>query len=82
MSGNKALKWNCDMQTAFNTLMEKLSTPPALAFPDSKSMFILETDASNFAVEAVLVQIGNDRTSHPVQFTSRTLTTAEKNYST
>lgn len=46
--------------------------------------FILETDASDFAVGAVLLQpegIGSNLI-HPVAFTSRKSTKAERNYST
>lgn len=58
-----------------------LMNEPILQFPDFTKPFILTTDASNFAIGAVLSQgkIGNDL---PVAYASRTLNPAEANYST
>jgi len=52
-----------------------------LRYPDFTKPFILTTDASNFAIGAVLSQgtMGSDR---PIAFASRTLNEAEVNYST
>lgn len=47
-------KWTDDCQTAFDILRKKLSTSPVLAHPDFKERFILDTDASNYAIGAVL----------------------------
>ena len=47
---------------------------------DFSYRFIVETDASSVGVGAVLVQC-IDGENHPIQYASRTLNTAEKNYS-
>ena len=54
---------------------------PLLQFPDFKQPFLVTTDASNYAVGAVLSQgqIGKDL---PIAYASRTLNSAEINYST
>lgn len=58
-----------------------LSNEPLLQYPDFDQPFNLTTDASNFAIGAVLSQgpIGKDR---PVAYASRTLSESEQNYST
>lgn len=54
---------------------------PILQFPDFSKPFILTTDASNYALGAVLSQgaVGNDK---PIAYASRTLNDAETRYST
>ena len=39
-----------------------------LASSDSNKLFIVETDTSDFAVGAVLLQFGNNNLEHPVAF--------------
>ena len=62
---------------AFNQCKEIISNSPVLAYPDFSKEFKLTTDASNYALGSVLSQ--ND---HPIAYHSRTLNSAEKNYST
>ena len=81
-SGNTKLTWNAEMTDAFNTLKEKLTTPPVLSFPNFDDQFIVETDASNVSVGAVLSQKKEDGKVHPIQYASRTMTKQERNYST
>ncbi|XP_076271644.1 uncharacterized protein LOC143203410, partial [Rhynchophorus ferrugineus] len=66
---------------AFETCKNILMNDPILQHPDFQKPFILTTDASNFAIGAVLSQgtIGNDL---PIAYASRTLSTTECNYST
>lgn len=71
---NKALK-------SFNDLKELLVSSEILIFPDFTKPFILTTDASNYAIGAVLSQgeLGKDR---PIIYLSRSLNKTEENYST
>lgn len=66
---------------AFEKCKKILTTDPILIYPDFKKPFVLTTDASNFAVGAVLSQVHEGR-DHPVAFASRTLNKHEINYST
>lgn len=73
--------WNQEQQNAFSTLKSKLTSAPLLQYPDFSKTFILTTDASNYAVGAILSQgvVGKDK---PIAYASRTLNKAEGNYST
>lgn len=62
---------------AFQKLKDILINPPILRYPNFNRKFKLITDASNYALGAVLTQDG-----HPVCYASRTLNDHEKNYST
>jgi hypothetical protein len=53
---------------------------PILIHPDPANRFIVETDASDFALGAILSQFRIDGLLHPVAFYSRKLTIAEINY--
>ena len=66
-----------DYIQAFNHCKELLTNSPILAYPDFSKQFKLTTDASNVAIGAVLSQ-----SNKPIAFYSRTLNSAEKNYST
>lgn len=65
----------------FNMCKNILTNDPILQYPDFTKPFNLTTDASNFALGAVLSQgpIGKDL---PIAYASRTLNPAECNYST
>lgn len=69
------------MQEAFETLKESLITAPVLAYSSYKKSFIVCTDASDKAVEAVLSQLHDDEREHPAYFSSRILSKAETKYS-
>lgn len=74
-------KWEQPQEAAFQTLRETLITEPILQYPNFRLPFILTTDASNKAIGAVLSQ-GQAGTDLPVAYASRTLNSAEINYST
>lgn len=62
---------------SFEKLKSLITDYPILKYPNFNRRFKLITDASNFALGAVLTQDG-----HPVCYASRTLNDHEKNYST
>ena len=61
-------------------LKEKIQSAPVLVFPDFEKPFLLETDASEEGLGAVLSQKQDDGQYHPVAFGSCTLTPSEQNY--
>ncbi|VDH91703.1 Hypothetical predicted protein [Mytilus galloprovincialis] len=59
----------------------RLTTAPILAFPRSDCEFIVDTDASDFGIGAVLSQIQNEK-EVVIAYSSRTLSKSERNYCT
>ncbi|MBJ5468796.1 hypothetical protein JGG40_24115, partial [Salmonella enterica subsp. enterica serovar Derby] len=49
--------WTGNCQEAFNNLKEALSSASVLAFPQPDQPFVLDTDASNTGIGAVLSQV-------------------------
>lgn len=78
---NKKVIHNQDFVKSFQLCKHLLINDPILQHPDFTKPFILTTDASNYAIGAVLSQgpLGKDL---PVAYASRTLNPAECNYST
>uniref|UniRef100_A0ABD2W2E3 Reverse transcriptase RNase H-like domain-containing protein n=1 Tax=Trichogramma kaykai TaxID=54128 RepID=A0ABD2W2E3_9HYME len=72
--------WGETQEKAFNTLKEHLIKAPILACPNFSETFILQTDASNDGLGAVLTQ-NIDGKERVIAYASRTLNKAEKNYS-
>lgn len=72
--------WSEECEERFQTLKSKLMTAPALAYPNFSQMFILDTDASNTAIGAVLSQTIRGE-EHPAAYASLTLSSSEKKYS-
>ena len=76
----KPIPWNTAHQLAFERLKQRLTDAPILQQVDTSKPFILETDASDFAIGACLLQTGDDGKRHPVAFHSRKLHDAELRY--
>ena len=74
------LEWSTDAEQAFKNLKRAFTTAPILTHPDYQKPFVLESDASDFALGAVLSQSSEDGRLHPVAFHSRKFTAAEINY--
>ena len=73
--------WSLECQHAFEELKHKLTSASVLAYPSFDKNFVLETDASNLGLGAVLSQLQDDGHVHPVAYASRGLSRAETNYS-
>ena len=74
------LDWNPTMEEAFQLLKTTFTTAPVLIHPDFSKPFFIEIDASNFALEAVLSQLGDGEKLHLVAFHSRKFSATEINY--
>ena len=74
--------WLKPQQQTFNELKKQLTETPVLALPVTGGQYILQTDASDIAIRAVLSQIQKDGFEHPIAYASRTLSKAERNYMT
>jgi hypothetical protein len=80
----KNFPWNFDekCRTAFETLKRQFTQAPVLTkwVPDSE--LILETDASDYALAAIISRRTPDGEIHPIAFHSRSFHSAELNYDT
>ena len=75
----RKFEWTNECQSAFEELRNRLVSSPILAHPDFSKKFVLDTDASNEAIGAVLSQ-EIDGKERPITFASRTLTKPEGRY--
>jgi hypothetical protein len=72
-------EWTKEQQKSFEQLKAQLMAEPVLRFPDVSRPFIITTDASAYAVGAVLTQEFEDG-EHLIYCHSRSLRKSEKNY--
>ena len=71
--------WTEDCQYAFDQLKTVLTTPPLLAMPQDDGLFILDTDASDVSIGAVLSQVQDGR-ERVIAYASRVLSLAQSRY--
>ena len=76
---NVRFRWGPDQDKAFKQLKERLTTAPILGMPRDEGTYILDTDASNVGLGAVLSQ-EQDGQEVVLAYASRTLSRAERNY--
>lgn len=70
-------KWTKKATAAFNQLKQVLISAPILIYPDFSIPFMIETDACDTGVGAILLQV-----EHPVAFYSKKLSTLRQKAST
>ncbi|KAG0974626.1 hypothetical protein G6F29_012091 [Rhizopus arrhizus] len=69
--------WTQEAQQAFEQIKQDLISLPTLAYPNPQLPYDLHCDASDVGLGACVVQLGR-----PIAFASRTLNSAETNYTT
>ncbi|UYV77521.1 K02A2.6-like, partial [Cordylochernes scorpioides] len=74
---DSAFNWNQEEQNAFEALKSALISEPALGHFDYSSPTEIHTDASNYGIGAVLVQIQKGK-ERAIAYASRTFNKAEK----
>ena len=75
-----SFKWTDQCQEAFLELKQRLTSAPLLALPDWSKPFIVDTDASDTGIGAVLSQEHANGEEHVISYASRLLTKPERNY--
>ena len=73
-----------DQEQAFETLKAKLASPPILALPQPNREYMIDCDASSYAIGVVLLQQQDDKKPNDwatVGYFSKTLTKEQRNYS-
>ena len=80
----KDIPWKFDSscQDAFNSLKKAFTSTPILTHWIPDAQLIVETDASDYALAAILSIVNKNNEVHPVAFHSYTFTVAELNYDT
>lgn len=74
--------WSPEAEKAFTNLKLCFTSAPVLVHPDPSLQFVVEVDASDIGVGAVLSQRSpTDQKLHPCAFFSKRLSPAEQNYS-
>jgi len=74
--------WNFDdnCRIAFNTLKQAFTSAPILTYWVPDAQLVMETDASDYALAAILSIMTKDNEIHPIAFHSRTFSAPELNY--
>lgn len=78
---NVEWEWDSACQKAFEELRDAIAKEPVLAVADPSKEYELETDASAYALGAVLGQRDDEDNLRPIAYASKLLGTAERNYS-
>jgi len=76
----KEWKWNPQAEEAFQELKQRFMTAPILAHFNATKPVIIDTDASDFAIGAILSQTDEKGRLHAVTFHSQKFQPAEINY--
>ena len=79
---SKSITWTAECENAFQQLKARLTREPVLKSPDFSKPFVLQTDASDRGVGAVLSQLDASGAEHPVAYFSRKLLPREERYAT
>ena len=76
---NQKFVWTESCQQSFEELKSALITAPVLAYPSRDDLFILDTDASNVGMGAVLSQVQNG-VEKVICYFSKTFSKSERRY--
>ena len=75
-----AFNWTDECQVAFEELSQRLTSAPVLAYPDFSKPFILDTDASETGIGAVLSQVDTEGRERVVAYGNCLLMKPERRY--
>ncbi|GFX92680.1 retrovirus-related Pol polyprotein from transposon 297 [Trichonephila clavipes] len=76
------ITWTTECENAFRELKGKLIDKPVLYAPNFEREFIVQTDASNAGMGAVLTQLTEQGEEHPILYLSKKFSEVEKRYCT
>lgn len=79
LTKNSTFQWDAKAEEAFNNIKQAFQGADILTHFDPNLETIIETDASDFAISAILSQY-HDKLLRPVAFMSRKMIPAELNY--
>ena len=78
---NHKWEWNANCEKAFQKAKSLITTDEVLTHYDPSLQVKLACDASPYGLGAVMSHVMSDGSERPISYASRTLTTAERNYS-
>ncbi|MCG8045980.1 MAG: Ty3/Gypsy family RNase HI domain-containing protein, partial [Candidatus Thiodiazotropha endolucinida] len=81
LTGKQKFIWGEQQAESFRALKEALTSPPVLTLPNQSDEFILDTDASDTAIGAELLQIQNGE-ERVIAYGSMALTPEQRRYCT
>ncbi|GFV67681.1 retrovirus-related Pol polyprotein from transposon 17.6 [Trichonephila clavipes] len=76
------IKWTTEGEDAFREQKGKQTDKPVLYAPNFEREFIVQTDASNAGMGAVLTQLTEQGEEHPILYLSKKFSEVEKRYCT
>src|ERR1700691_2048173 len=79
LTGDTSWSWTSNEQSAFEQLIQAITSEPVLALPQAKGQFRIEADSSDYAIGAILSQLQDNRW-HPIAYLSKSLTETQRNY--
>ena len=80
-SRSNKVEWSDQCEVAFRTLKEAMCSQPVLRSPDYIRDFVLQMDASDRRMGAVLGQVDKKGEEHPVSYFSKKFLLREEKYS-
>ena len=80
LTGKNEWFWTELQQRAFKELKQEITSEWTLIIPKPGKPFRMETDASDFAIAAILSQEDDEGKWRPIAFMSKALNDAERNY--
>jgi hypothetical protein len=69
-------------KAAWDALKAALCSSQVMRYPDPAKPYLLYTDASQYAIGAILVQVDEEGVERPIQYTSKQLTRGQQKWST
>jgi phospholipid-translocating ATPase len=81
-TNNKQFNWTADYEHAFTILKSCLRNSPVLVHPKFDRENLLQTDASDIGLGAILSQLDDNGVEGPIAYVSKILSGRERNYCT
>jgi hypothetical protein len=85
LQAEQTFEWTSDCQDAFEGLKAALTGKEVMAYPKDQGLYILDTDASNSAIGAVISQMQwseseQAEVERPIAYASKSLSKAQRRY--
>ena len=74
-------QWSDEETRSFDSLKKNLISSPILTYPTDKDKYVVDTDASNYGIGAVLSQVQNG-VERVIAYASKSLTKSQRRYCT